>query len=84
MRQRDKQVPKSAEETVGEIRRATRRQFSAEEKIRIVLEGLRLRRARQSATAMPVRAKPQHIGCERLDVPGVRRSRSGDMDRCQT
>ena len=41
MRQRDKQVPKSAEETVRDIRRATRRQFSAEEKIRIALEGLR-------------------------------------------
>ena len=31
----------SAEETVRNIRRATRRQYSAEEKIRIVLEGLR-------------------------------------------
>ena len=31
----------SAEETVRDIRRATRRHFSAEEKIRIVLEGLR-------------------------------------------
>jgi transposase len=41
MRQRDKQVPQSAEETVRDIRRATRRHFSAEEKIRIVLEGLR-------------------------------------------
>ena len=41
MRQRDKQAPQSAEETVREIRRATRRHFSAEEKIRIVLEGLR-------------------------------------------
>ena len=41
MRQRDKQAPLSAEETVRDIRRATRRQFSAEEKIRIVLEGLR-------------------------------------------
>jgi transposase len=30
-----------AERVVKEIRRATRRQFSAEEKIRIVLEGLR-------------------------------------------
>jgi transposase len=28
-------------DVVGQIRRATRRQFSAEEKIRIVLEGLR-------------------------------------------
>ena len=32
---------KSAEKTVREIRRKTRRRFSAEEKIRIVLEGLR-------------------------------------------
>src|SRR5512138_3993514 len=41
MRQRDKQAPHSAEETVRDIRRATRRQFTAEEKIRIVLSGLR-------------------------------------------
>jgi transposase len=41
MRQRNKQAPPSAEETVRDIRRAARRQFSAEEKIRIVLEGLR-------------------------------------------
>ena len=41
MRQRDKQAPQSAAETVRDIRRATRRQFSAEEKIRIVLDGLR-------------------------------------------
>ncbi len=41
MRQRDKQPPQSAEETVRDIRRATRRHFSAEEKIRIVLDGLR-------------------------------------------
>ncbi|MDP7618363.1 MAG: IS3 family transposase, partial [Arenicellales bacterium] len=31
----------SAEKTVRDIRRATRRHYSAEEKIRIVLEGLR-------------------------------------------
>ena len=41
MRQRDKQAPQNAEETVRDIRRATRQQFSAEEKIRIVLDGLR-------------------------------------------
>ena len=41
MRQRDKQAPQSAEEAVRDIRRATRRHFSAEEKIRIVVEGLR-------------------------------------------
>jgi transposase len=41
MGQRDKQAPQSAAETVRDIRRATRRHFSAEEKIRIVLDGLR-------------------------------------------
>jgi transposase len=41
MRQRDERPPESAEQTVRDIRRATRRHFSAEEKIRIVLEGLR-------------------------------------------
>src|SRR3982074_2632511 len=34
-------VKKPAEQVVKEIRRATRRQFTAEEKIRIVLSGLR-------------------------------------------
>jgi transposase len=40
---RDKPVPgkESATQVVKNIRRATRRHFSAEDKIRIVLEGLR-------------------------------------------
>src|ERR1700726_1413322 len=41
MRQKSGPVKESAEKVVKDIRRATRRQFSAEEKIRIVLEGLR-------------------------------------------
>jgi transposase len=41
MRQASRRVPESAEKTVRDIRRATRRHHSAEEKIRIVLEGLR-------------------------------------------
>src|SRR3974390_1021558 len=40
MRQASKRIPDSAEKTVRDIRRATRRHHSAEEKIRIVLEGL--------------------------------------------
>src|SRR5262249_45334723 len=40
MRQASKRIPESAEKTVRDIRRATRRHHSAEEKIRIVLEGL--------------------------------------------
>ena len=41
MRQSSKRIPDGAERTVRDIRRATRRRHSAEEKIRIVLEGLR-------------------------------------------
>jgi transposase InsO family protein len=46
MRQKDKQAPHSAEQTVRDIRRATRRHFSAEEKIRIVLEAQGMRHTR--------------------------------------
>ena len=41
MRQASKRIPDSAEKTVRDIGRATRRHHSAEERIRIVLEGLR-------------------------------------------
>jgi transposase len=41
MGQKSGPVKEPAEQVVREIRRATRRQFSAEEKIRIVLSGLR-------------------------------------------
>ena len=41
MRQKSGPVKQPAEQVVKDIRRATRRQFSAEGKIRIVLEGLR-------------------------------------------
>ena len=50
----------STEKAIRDIRRATRRQYSAEEKIRIVLEGLRgessiaeLCRRHNSFTAIP-------------------------------
>ena len=41
MRPKQKNSKASAERVVKDIRRATRKQYSAEEKIRIVLEGLR-------------------------------------------
>ena len=41
MRQKTSSKSSSADQTVRDIRRATRRRYSAEEKIRIVLEGLR-------------------------------------------
>ena len=41
MRQKSGPVKESAEKVVKDIRRTTRRHFSAEDKIRIVVEGLR-------------------------------------------
>lgn len=41
MRRKHPSKPDGVEKTVRDIRRATRKQYSAEEKIRIVLEGLR-------------------------------------------
>ena len=41
MRQKSETATKSSERVVKDIRRATRKQYSAEEKIRIVLDGLR-------------------------------------------
>jgi transposase len=41
MRQKSKSSSPNAEQTVRDIRRRTRKQYSAEEKIRIVLTGLR-------------------------------------------
>jgi transposase len=41
MRQKSETATKSSEQIVKDIRRATRKQYSAEEKIRIVLDGLR-------------------------------------------
>jgi transposase len=41
MSRKSSSAPKPAEQMVKDIRRATRRHFSAEDKIRIVLDGLR-------------------------------------------
>ena len=41
MRQKSETANRSSEQVVKDIRRATRKQYSAEEKIRIVLDGLR-------------------------------------------
>jgi len=41
MRRKHEAQPGNAEKTVRDIRRATRKHYSAEEKIRIVVEGLR-------------------------------------------
>jgi len=53
MRQKSEATKVSSEQVVREIRRATRKQYSAEEKIRIVLDGFAWRA--QHCGAVPAR-----------------------------
>jgi hypothetical protein len=53
MRRKSHATDLSSEEVVKDIRRATRKRYSAEEKIRIVLDGLQ--RAKQASRAQNVR-----------------------------
>ena len=59
----------TAEAHVKEIRRATRRRHNAEEKIRIVLEGLRGEYSiAQGARAMPVRLQIMILLATRIQI----------------
>jgi hypothetical protein len=58
MRQASKRIPESAEKTVRDVRRATRRHHSAEEKIRIVLEDLRGPLGHYGANVWPMSPPP--------------------------
>jgi hypothetical protein len=64
--------PDSAEKTVRDIRRATRRQYSAEEKIRIVLGGGRCHRHAGHGAA-DVRSR---AGCDRSASAPAQRQRA--------
>jgi hypothetical protein len=69
MRQASKRIPESAEKTVRDIRRATRRHHSAEEKIRIVLEGpLQLQESPKKSAPAERRDVPQ--AAIRVRAPG--------------
>ena len=58
MRRKDNHQKDSAEKTVRDIRRATRRRFSAEEKVRIVLEGLREQIGKHPVNVFSYRGNP--------------------------
>jgi transposase len=59
MGQQSEPVKAPAEQVIKEIRRATHRQFSAEEKIRIVLSGLR------GEDSIAELCRREGIGCRR-------------------
>ncbi len=72
----------SAEATIREIKRKTRRKYSAEEKIRIVVEGLRgegrTRDMRPAIRKIAQRPHPNHLcGVGRRD-----RLQAGNRRRC--
>src|SRR5947207_7147582 len=62
MGQKSGPVKKPAEQVVKEIRRATRRQFTAEGKMRILLSGLRGAAASPSCVAVSGLSRPCIIG----------------------
>ena len=57
MRRESRTQKEPAEKVIKDIRRVTRRRFCAEEKIRIVLEGLR---GEESIAALCRRGRPRH------------------------
>ena len=73
----------SAEKTVRDIRRATRRQYSAEEKIRIVLEGLGARPASPSSAASRKEgiAQSMYFGWSKEFLEAGKRRLAGDSAR---
>ena len=82
MRQKSGPLKLPAEAVVKDIRRATRRQFSAEEKIRIVLEGLRgeesiaeLCRREGIVQNLYYRWSKDFLEAERSGSPATRRER---------
>ena len=76
MRQKSVQPEPSSERIVKDIRRATRKQYSAEEKIRIVLDGLR--GEHQHRGAMPSRGDRREPVLQLVEgVPGSRQATAG-------
>ena len=76
--------PESAEETVRDIRRATRRQYSAEEKIRIVLEGLRGEASIAELCRKEGIAQSMYYGWSKEFLEAGKRRLAGDTARAAT
>ena len=84
MKQKSGPAKQPAETVVKDIRRATRRHFSAEEKIRVVLEGLR---GEESIAEMCRRAgitSSQFYGWSKEFLEAGKKRRAGDTARAAT
>lgn len=83
---RQKSVPEKApaEQVVKDIRRATRRQFSAEEKIRIVLEGVRGEESIAELCRREGIASSMYYGWSKEFLDAGKRRLAGDTARAAT
>ena len=73
MRQKSATTPMSSENLVRDIRRATRKHHSAEEKIRIVLDGLR------GETSIAEQCRREGIALANAGLPETRHARRRPM-----
>ena len=73
--------PDTAEKTVRDIRRAARRQYSAEEKIRIVLEGLRGETSIAEFCRKEGIAQSMYYGWSKESLEAGKRRLAGDTAR---
>ena len=84
MRQKSGPEKKPAEQVVKDIRRATRRQFSAEERIRIVLEGLRGEESIAELCRREGIASSMYYGWSKEFLEAGKRRLAGDTARAAT
>ena len=89
MRQQTRPLKEPAEKVIQDIRRATRKHYSAEEKIRIVLEGLRREDSiaelcrREGDRAEPVLSLVERLLGGWQEAPGWRYGSGGHLGRGQ-
>ena len=84
MRQKSGPEKLPAEDAIRDIRRATRRHFSAEEKIRIVLEGLRGEKSIAELCRREGIASSMYYGWSKEFLAAGKRRLAGDMARAAT
>ena len=84
MRQKPEPVKATAEQVVKDIRRATRRHFSAEEKIRVVLEGLRGEESIAELCRREGIASPRYDGWSKEFLEAGKKRLAGDTARAAT
>lgn len=84
MRRKSEPAKAPAEQVIKDIRRATRRHFSAEDKIRIVLEGLRGEDSIAELCRREGIASSQYYGWSKEFLEAGKRRLAGDTARAAT